>query len=87
MTHSVAVQPVAQRVYTSCITAENRITGRCLRKWVAAGRFPSPDGNLNGRNFWLVSTYESWKAEVLAGRYSQRRRPGTVEEMAPPEAA
>jgi hypothetical protein len=39
------------------------------------GRFPPPDGNLNGRNFWLRATYERWRSEVLSGRYSQQRRP------------
>lgn len=63
-------------VFTSEITSDVCIGDRGLRKQVATGRFPAPDGNLNGRNFWLRSTYERWKADVLAGRYSQRRRPG-----------
>jgi hypothetical protein len=64
-----------QRVYASRILTDNDITDRCLRKWIAVGRFPKPDGNLNGRNFWLMSTYKRWEAEVLAGRYSQQRGP------------
>jgi hypothetical protein len=68
---------VDKRVYTGDITADNRITDRGLRKWVASGRFPPPDGNLNGRKFWLLSTYQAWQADVVAGRYSLQRRPGS----------
>ena len=67
-----------ERLWSSLITQDNNVTDRCLRKWIATGRFPAPDGNLNGRNFWLRSTYERWKADVLAGKYSQQRRPGAV---------
>jgi hypothetical protein len=63
------------KFWSGDIRADNSITDRCLRKWVELGRFPAPDGNLNGRNFWLRSTYEQWKADVLAGRYRQQRRP------------
>jgi hypothetical protein len=65
-----------QRVYARRITDDNGLTGRALRKWVSEGKFPRPDGDLNGRNFWLAETYARWKADVLAGRYSQHRRPG-----------
>jgi len=65
----------SKRVYSADIIADNKVTDRCLRKWVVSGRFPAPDGNLNGRNFWLASTYKRWQAEVLAGKYSQQRRP------------
>lgn len=63
------------KIWSGEIRTDNKVTDRCLRKWVELGRFPQPDGNLNGRNFWLRSTYERWKAEVLAGRFRQRRRP------------
>jgi hypothetical protein len=53
------------KVYASRILADNGVTGRCLRKWVSAGRFPKPDGNLNGRNFWLTATCRAWEADVL----------------------
>jgi hypothetical protein len=33
------------------------------------GKFPPPDGNLNGRNFWCRSIYRQWQADVLAGKY------------------
>lgn len=59
------------------------ITDRCLRKRIAAGKFPRPDGNLNGRNFWLLGTYRRWKADVFAGKFRQGRRPG---HFAPPKA-
>jgi hypothetical protein len=78
--------PDHAKVWSKDITTDNRIVDRSLRKWVVTGRFPPPDGNLNGRNFWLRSTYEHWKADVLAGRYSQRRRPG-VSAPAEPRAA
>jgi hypothetical protein len=64
-----------RRVYTADITRDNSCTDRCLRKWIATDRFPSPDGNLNGRNFWLWRTYEHWKQDVLAGKYRRDRRP------------
>jgi hypothetical protein len=63
------------RIYSAEITANNLVTTRCLRKWIAAGRFPAPDGNLHGRNFWLLSTYQRWQHEVLAGKFKQERRP------------
>ena len=64
------------RVWSRDILDEQGITDRCLRKWVTTGKFPAPDGNLNGRNFWQRATYERWKAEVLEGRYARHRRPG-----------
>jgi hypothetical protein len=67
---------VSKRIYSADVTSDNNITDRCLRKWIVNGRFPPPDGNLNGRNFWLPETYRAWQADVLAGRYSQQRRPG-----------
>jgi hypothetical protein len=70
--------PISDRVWSVNVRADLSITDRCLRKWVSIGRFPQPDGNLNGRNFWLRSTYERWKMEVLAGRYRQQRRPGAA---------
>ena len=56
-------------VFTSEITRDNDVTDRAVRKWRMTGKFPPPDGNLNGRNFWLRSTYERWKTDVLAGKY------------------
>jgi hypothetical protein len=67
-----------KRIYSADITADNGVTGRCLRAWIARGRFPAPDGNLNGRNFWLTATYKRWQADVLNGRYANHRRPGSV---------
>ncbi len=64
-----------QRVYSSRIAAENGITDRCLRKWISEGKFPPPDGNLHGRNFWLPATYHAWQADVIAGKFRQARRP------------
>jgi hypothetical protein len=67
---------INDKIRTTQICATEGVTDRCLRKWVALGRFPAPDGNLNGRNFWLSATYAAWRADVLAGKFSQRRRPG-----------
>jgi hypothetical protein len=66
----------AERVWTREILDNEAITDRCHREWRATGKFPPPDGNLNGRNWWYRSTYLKWKAAVSAGQYSQRRRPG-----------
>ena len=65
-----------ERVWAREILNTERIGDRCLRYWITDGRFPHPDGNLNGRNFWFRPTYETWKADVAAGRYRQQRRPG-----------
>lgn len=51
------------------------VCDRALRQWIARGQFPAPDGNVNGRNFWLRSTVERWRADVTAGKYAQARRP------------
>jgi hypothetical protein len=70
------LQPLAQEdgplVFMSEIVRDNAVTDRGVRKWQANGKFPRPDGNLNGRNFWKRPTYRQWQADVLAGRYSRR---------------
>jgi hypothetical protein len=71
-----SIRPADDRLWAHEIRRAESIGDRGFRKWIAESRFPTPDGNLNGRNFWLRSTYERWKADVLAGRYAQRRRPG-----------
>ena len=71
-----SLQPADDKLWSPEIRRAENIGDRGFRKWVAIGRFPAPDGNLNGRNFWLRSTYERWKADVLAGRYAKHRRPG-----------
>jgi len=62
-----------------------KITDRALRKWIELGRFPKPDGNINGRNFWLASTVRQHRADMLAGKFSQLRRP--VARASAPETA
>jgi predicted DNA-binding transcriptional regulator AlpA len=57
-------------VLTRQIMQEQSVTDRCIRKWIANGRFPKPDGNRNGRNVWLPSTYAKYCEDVLAGRYA-----------------
>lgn len=77
--HSTTAPAIADNdrlIYTSDICTDVGVTDRGLRNWVTKGKFPAPDGNLNGRNFWRHSTYQRWRADVLAGRFSQRRRPG-----------
>jgi hypothetical protein len=66
----------SERLWSFDIVRDNRISDRCLRKWIASERFPRPDGNIAGRNFWLRSTYRKWQADALSGRFSQTRRPG-----------
>lgn len=58
-------------VFMSEITRDFDITDRGVRKWIATDKFPPPDGNLNGRNFWKASTYRQWKSDVLAGKYQR----------------
>jgi hypothetical protein len=72
-TNTAPHPPPEDRVWSREIRRNEQIGERCLRQWLANGKFPPPDGNLLGRNFWLRSTYERWKADVLAGRYSRRR--------------
>ena len=72
------MQHQSERIWSDFIVSDNGVTSRCFRKWRASGRFPAPDGNLNGRNYWLRTTYEAWKTDVAAGKYSQQRRPGAV---------
>lgn len=68
--------PEDAKIFSGPIRKENgNITDRGFRKWIAAGKFPQPDGNLNGRNFWLLGTYRRWKADVLAGKFKQGRKP------------
>lgn len=78
MNQQVPATESEPRIYSARIISDNGITDRCLRKWIAAGRFPKPDGNLNGRNFWLPSTYSRWNADVRAGKYSVARRPANL---------
>lgn len=70
------------RVWAREILNDQKVTDRCLRAWTHNGKFPPPDGNLNGRNFWNRATYEAWKTDVLAGRYRQQRRPGFTAQAA-----
>lgn len=58
-------------VFVSEITRDCSVTDRTVRKWISTNRFPKPDGNLNGRCFWLRETYTSWQAKVRSGIYSK----------------
>lgn len=57
---------------TATITADLNVTDRCLRKRVASGRFPAPDANIEGRNYWLTSTYRKWKESAISGAFARR---------------
>jgi hypothetical protein len=56
-------------VFARQILDDQKITDRGLRKWITQERFPRPDGNLNGRNFWRSETYRQWQEDVLQGKY------------------
>lgn len=66
------------RIYSARIQHDEEIGDRGLRKWIATGKFPPPDGNLHGRNWWYPATYRRWQEDVAAGRFSQARRPPNV---------
>lgn len=51
------------------------VSNRCLWTWIGNGKFPVPDGDLQGRRFWLRSTLRRWKQAALEGRYRGRRVP------------
>lgn len=62
------------------------IAPRTVRLWVRERRFPEPDGNVGGRNFWLESSLLQWQAEAIGGRFSTERRgwlPGREEGRVP----
>jgi hypothetical protein len=65
----------SERIYAADILRAERITDRCLRNWISRDRFPAPDGNIHGRNYWRSETYQKWREDVAAGRYAQARRP------------
>lgn len=70
-------------LWSGDIQRATRISERCLRNWVVAGRFPKPDGNMAGRHFWRRSTYTQWQTEVLAGKFSQSRLRTLARHLAP----
>ena len=61
-------------IFARQILDDQKITDRGLRKWIAQERFPRPDGNLNGRNFWQPETYKRWQEDVLKGKYRRVSR-------------
>ena len=58
-------------IRTSEICALYNITDRCLRSWIATGRFPRPDANMNGRNAWFAETVDRHRAAMLAGQFAR----------------
>lgn len=71
MTDSVVSDKLIPRTF---ITSDREITDRALRKQIRSNRFPPPDANINGRNYWLTSTYLKWKEAALAGKFAKVSR-------------
>jgi hypothetical protein len=74
--------PEEALVYGPHIDRDLNITDRGRRKMIARGVIPAPDGYFGGRAFWRASTYAAFKAEVLAGKHGQCRRPGAARQAA-----
>lgn len=80
-----ALNPGESLVYGPQIDRDLNITDRGRRKMIARGVLPQPDGYFGGRAFWRASRYAAFKAELLAGKHGQQRRPGC--RATTPEAA
>ncbi len=59
-----------QWVFIGEIEKDLQMTDRGVRKAIAGGRFPKPDGRLFRRNFWLRSTYNAWREDIMAGKHA-----------------
>ena len=75
---STALDADEALVWGEDIDRDLDITSRCRRKKIEQGIIPSPDGSFAGRNFWKLSTYKRFKADLLAGKFAGpgRRPPG-----------
>jgi hypothetical protein len=62
-------------VFGAMIDAELKISTRTRRDWIAKGILPPPDGDLMGRAFWRLETYQRFKSDVMANRFSRERLP------------
>jgi hypothetical protein len=70
-------------VFAPAFDAFLGIKPRARRGWLAKGLLPPPDGNVQGRPFWLLATFQRFKSEVIAGRFaSEKRLPGMSAESA-----
>jgi hypothetical protein len=58
------------------------ITPRTRRNYLARGILPAPDANLLGRDLWRASSYAKFKADLLAGKFSLKRRPPHLRDQA-----
>lgn len=56
------------------------IVPRTRRNYLAKRILPPPDTNLQGRDLWRLSTYRQFKADLLAGKFSMRKRPPHLRE-------
>jgi hypothetical protein len=77
-----ALNPDEALVYGPQIDRDLSITDRGRRKMTARGVLPPPDGYFGGRAFWRASRYAAFKAELLAGKHGQPRRPGFAPQAA-----
>lgn len=55
------------------INSDLCIAPRTRRSYVAKGILPPPDTNIQGRDMWLVSTYQEFKRRLLAGHFAMNR--------------
>jgi hypothetical protein len=62
-----------QLVYMGRICADNGVSDRSVRTWIARGLFPAPDTNLHGRNCWRLETYRQSQRDLMAGKFSKQR--------------
>ena len=71
-----ALDPGEALVYGPQIDRDIGITDRGRRKMISRGVIPEPDGYFAGKAFWRASRYAAFKADLLAGKFGQCRRPG-----------
>jgi len=71
-----ALDPGDAVIYGPQIDRDLGITDRGRRKMIARKVIPAPDGYFAGKAFWRASRYAAFKAELLAGKITQNRRPG-----------
>jgi hypothetical protein len=74
-TTSAAAVENAPILFAAQIAAQLNYTGRGLRKLIARGVFPKPDGNLCGRDFWRAENYRHFQVDLFAGKFRLERRP------------
>jgi len=73
MTEIAAIPDIATEkiLFGPDIDADLGITDRTRRNYINAEIIPPADGNFCGRDFWLLSNYRQFKANLLAGRFAK----------------